>query len=174
MDKFLATFQRQQLSYQQSPSANCPSACGCPDADWKHFPRCPHPERGRTWQEFQLAPLSATMNRWEIDPSLRRILPRSMISPLLTSPAIPLTSVADEFAMFLTTQRSIGEDSLLFGFFSTDWARLQQDRYLRAVRLPHQKYEAAHAVRSLISTAFHDQRHVVWLLRSQHLHSTDP
>jgi hypothetical protein len=112
------------------------------------------------------------MNRWEVDPSLRRIL-LHRISPLLTSPAIPLTNLADEYLMLLSTQRSIGEDSLLFRLFSTAWARLQ-DRYLRAaVGLPHQKYEAARAIRSLI-TAFHDQCHVVWLLRNQHLHGTDP
>jgi hypothetical protein len=95
-----------------------------------------------------------------------------MISPLLHSLAIPLTNLADEYSMLLTTQRSIGEDSLLFGVFATDWARLQ-DRYLRVVGLPHQKYEAARAL-CLLITAFHDQCHVVWLLHNQHLHGTDP
>jgi hypothetical protein len=107
----LLPFQHQQFSYQQSPSANCPSACGCYDEDWKHFPMCPHPQRERAWKEFQLS-LSATMNRWEIDPSLRRIL-LHMISPLLHS----LTNLADEYLMLLTTQRLIGEDSLLFFLF---------------------------------------------------------
>jgi hypothetical protein len=39
--------------------------------------------------------------------------------------------------------------------------------------LPHEKYEATRVIRSLI-TAFHEQCHVVWLLRKQHLHATDP
>jgi hypothetical protein len=69
-------------------------------------------------------------------------------------------------------EQTIGVDSLLFGFFSTDWVRLQ-DRYLRAVGLPQLKHEALRAIR-LIITAFHDQCHVVWLLRNAHLHGTDP
>jgi hypothetical protein len=34
--------QKQQYRFQQSPSASCPSASGCVDEDWVHFPRCPH------------------------------------------------------------------------------------------------------------------------------------
>jgi hypothetical protein len=123
------------------------------------------------WKESQLSLNVMAMNRWEMDPSLRRIL-LHMISPLLTSPEIPLTNLADKCIMLLTTQWSIGDDSLLFGCFSMDWARLQ-DPYLRVVGVTYQKDEASRAIRSLI-TAFHDQCHVVWLLRNQHLHGTDP
>jgi hypothetical protein len=74
--------------------------------------------------------------------------------------------------MLLETQRSIGEDLFLLGFFANDWARLQ-DRYLKAVGLPRVHHEACRAIRSLI-VAFHDQCHSVRLLRNQHLHGTDP
>jgi hypothetical protein len=63
-------------------------------------------------------------------------------------------------------------DSLLFGFFSEDWVRLQ-DRYLRARGLPCSKNEATRAISSLI-LSFHEQCHTVWLLRNLHLHGTDP
>jgi hypothetical protein len=38
----LLPFQVQQHLFIQSPSALCPSACGC-DEDRQHFPRCQHP-----------------------------------------------------------------------------------------------------------------------------------
>jgi hypothetical protein len=41
----LLPFQRQQFRFNQSPTASCPSACGCIDEDWRHFPLCPHEQR---------------------------------------------------------------------------------------------------------------------------------
>jgi hypothetical protein len=79
---------------------------------------------------------------------------------------------ADEYLMLLETQRSIGIDSLLFGFFSLNWATLQ-GRYLATLGLPRSKHEVARAMRSL-ALMFHDQCHAVWLLRNQHLHGTNP
>jgi hypothetical protein len=111
------------------------------------------------------------MERWKLDPSLRRVA-LHLISPLTQSPAIPIDNLANEYTMLIATQQSIGADSLLFGFFSVDWARLQE-RYLQAVGLPRAHNEASQAIRSMIVT-FHDQCHSVWLLRNQHLHGTDP
>jgi hypothetical protein len=74
--------------------------------------------------------------------------------------------------MLLTTQRSIGTDSLLFAFFCYDRVRLQ-DQYLRARGLPSSQQEATRAIRSLIQL-FREQCHSVWLLRNQHLHGTNP
>jgi hypothetical protein len=96
-----------------------------------------------------------------------------MIVPLTTLLlAIPLGHLADEYMILLETQRSIGADLLLFGFLSLEWTTLQ-DRYLTTLGLPRSKHEAARAMRSL-AIMFHDQCHVVWLLRNQHLHGTDP
>jgi hypothetical protein len=83
------------------------------------------------------------MERWQLYPSLRQIL-LHMIVPLTTLLPIPLTDLADEYKMLLTTQRSIGEDSLLFGF-STEWVRLQ-DRYLKTLGLPSSRHEATRAI----------------------------
>jgi hypothetical protein len=93
--------------------------------------------------------------------------------PLTTLQPLPLTDLNDEYLTILATQQwSIGKDSLLFGFLSTEGLRLQ-DRYLASLGLPCSQHEASRAIQSLILLV-HDQCHVVWLLRNQHLHSTDP
>jgi hypothetical protein len=167
----LLPFQRQQHQYNQSPSVHCPSNCACEDEDWVHFSRCEHPQRRQSWTAF-VPVVSAVMERWQVDPSLVRRILLHMLVPLTTLAPIPLNHLADEYMILLTTQRSIGEDSLLFGFFSLEWTQLQ-DRYLATLGLPRSKHEAARAVRSP-ALMFHDQCHVVWLLRNQHLHGTDP
>jgi hypothetical protein len=115
--------------------------------------------------------IASAMERFKLDPSLRRIL-LHMIIPLTTLPPIQLSNLANEYTILLTTQRSIGHDSLFFGFFSTDWVHLQ-DRYLKTLGLPRSKNEATRAIRSLIILC-HDQCHGTWMLRNQHLHGTDP
>jgi hypothetical protein len=122
----LLPFQKQQFRYKQSPTAHCPSACGCTEEDWRHFSRCPHEQRRSLWKILP-STLAPVMERWHLDPSLRRVV-LHLVSPLTLSP-IPIDGLDDEYAMLIVTQQSIGTDSLLFGFFSTDWARLQ-DRYL--------------------------------------------
>jgi hypothetical protein len=111
------------------------------------------------------------MERWSLDPGLRRIL-LHMIIPLSTLPPIPLTQLPDEYKMLLTTQCSIGTGSLLFGFFCDNWVRVQ-DRYIWARGLPSSQQEATRAICSLIQL-FNEQCHSVWLLRNQHLHGTYP
>jgi hypothetical protein len=166
----LLPFQKQQFLYKQSPTASCPSACGCTEEDWYHFPRCAHEQRRASWKSLPSG-LAKVMERWKLDPSLRWAA-LHLISTLTQSSAIPIDNLADEYTMLIATQQSIGADSLLFGFFSVDWARLQE-RYLQAVGLPRAHNEASRAIRSLIVT-FHDHCHSVWLLRNQHLHGTDP
>jgi hypothetical protein len=165
----LLPFQQQQFKFKQSPSTNCPSACWC-NEDWKHFLRCPHQQRRQGWTEF-IPIIASAMERYKLDPSLRRIL-LHMIIPLTTLPPIPLRHLADQYTTLLTTQRSIGLDSLFFGFFFTNWVHLQ-DRYLKTLGLPRSKNEANCAIRSLIILC-HDQCHGTWLLRNQHLHGSDP
>jgi hypothetical protein len=43
-----------------------------------------------------------------------------MLVPLTTLSPIPLDHLADEYIILLETQHSIGDDSLLFGFFSLE------------------------------------------------------
>jgi hypothetical protein len=60
------------------------------------------------------------MERWQLDPSLRRIL-LHMITPLTPADPIPIDNLPAEYTVLLTAQQSIGADSLLFGFFTDDW-----------------------------------------------------
>jgi hypothetical protein len=69
----LLPFQHQQHQFKQSPTVHCPSACGCEDEDWKHFPRCPHLQRKQLWNAF-IPIISSVMEQWKMDPSLRRFL----------------------------------------------------------------------------------------------------
>jgi hypothetical protein len=64
------------------------------------------------------------MEKWKVDPSLRRIL-LHMLVPLTTLTPIPLDNLADKYLMLRETQNYIGVDSLLFGFFSLNWTTLQ-------------------------------------------------
>jgi hypothetical protein len=167
----LLPFQHQQHQFKRSPTAHCPSACGCEDEDWKHFPRCPHQQRQQSWTAF-IPIISSVMERWKMDPSLWRILLHLLVLLNTTLQPIPLTDLNDKYLMLLATQRSIGEDSLLFGLLSTEWLRLQ-DRYLQTLGLPRSQHEASQAVCSLLILV-HDQCHGVWLLRNQHPHDADP
>jgi hypothetical protein len=102
---------------------------------------------------------------------LRRIL-LHLVTPLTNASTIPIDNLHARYTVLLTTQRSVGADSLRFGFFTEEWVRLQ-DRYLQARGLPRRSQnEASRAIRSLILT-MHDRCHTVWLLRNQHLHGTD-
>jgi hypothetical protein len=139
----LLPFQRQQYRYKQSPSASCPSACGCTEEDWKHFSRCPHVQRRQAWTTF-VPTVREIMERWHLDPGLHRVLLHLLV-PLTSLPPIPLHHLPAEYTMVLMTQRSIGEDLLLFDLFSNDWVRLQH-RYLRACGLPSFKQEAMRAI----------------------------
>jgi hypothetical protein len=156
--------------FKQSPSASCPSACGCIAEDWRHFTRCPHPQRMQAWEAF-IPILIAVTYRWTLDPSLRRVL-LHLMAPFTSLMPIPIDSLPPEYTILLTTQQAIGVDSLLFGFFSEDWVRLQ-DQYLQARGLPCSENKATRAISSLILT-LHEQCHTVWLLRNLHLHGTDP
>jgi hypothetical protein len=110
----LLPFQKQQFRYKQSPPASCPSACGCTEEDWRHFPRCPHEQRKSSWKTLP-STLASVMETWHLDPSLRRVVLHLVSLLTLLSP-IPIDALADEYSMLIETQRSIGKDSLLLGF----------------------------------------------------------
>jgi hypothetical protein len=141
----LLPFQAQQSSFNQSPSARCPSACGC-DKDWHHFTRCSHQQRIKAWRSF-LPVVSQIMERRQLDSSLRRIL-LHLVAPLTHASPIPMVNLPAEYTVLMTAQRSVGEDSLLFGLFTEDWVR-SQDRYLQARKLPRSQNKASAAIFAL-------------------------
>jgi hypothetical protein len=75
--------------------------------------------------------------------------------------------------MLKTTQETIGVDSVLFGYFATDWVRLQHC-YLVAPDLPHSRNQASRAIKATSIFQLLEKCHECWLLRNTHLHGTDP
>jgi hypothetical protein len=165
----LLPFQEQQHIYKQSPTSQCPSTCGATE-DWHHFLRCLHPARIIIWRECQ-STIAKTFETWSIDPSLRRLV-LHRLARVSDSAPIPLDNLPDEYAMLHTTQETIGEDSLFFGYFTTDWVSIQ-NRYLIALYLPHSRNQAARGIKATILQPL-EQCHACWLLRNTHLHGTDP
>jgi hypothetical protein len=74
--------------------------------------------------------------------------------------------------MLRTTQGTIGEDSMMFGYVAKEWVVLQ-NRYLVALELPHSRNQAANGIKAIVIQLL-EQCHTCWLLRSSHLHGTDP
>jgi hypothetical protein len=62
---------------------------------------------------------------------------------------VPIDNLPDEYAMLKTTQEAIGEDSMMFEYFSTDWVSLQ-NRYLVALELPHFRNQAASGIKAVM------------------------
>jgi hypothetical protein len=174
----LLPFQEQQFKYNQSPSPLCPSACGCRE-DWHHFLRCPHRARKQTthrarkqsWQDFKQT-LSGTFETWKIDPSLRRVFLFS-VARLADSDPIPLDNLTDDYTMLMTTQDTIGPDSLLFGYFSPTWTLLQDCYLPRAIEEPVGHHQVSRGIKAIITQTL-EQCHCTWLLRNEHLHGTSP
>jgi hypothetical protein len=134
----LLPFQEQQHKFHQSPSPQCPSSCG-EHENWVHFLRCPHPARLIVWKECQTT-LAQTFETWSLDPFLRRLVVY-WLARLTDSPDVPLHNLPDEYVMLKTIQDTIGVDSILFGYFKTDWVKLQH-RYLVTRDLPHSRNQA--------------------------------
>jgi hypothetical protein len=166
----LLPFQEQQnKKFHQSPSPRCPSSCGAHE-NWVHFLRCPHPARLIVWKECQTT-MAHTLDIWRLDPSLRRLI-LYWLAKLMDSPAIPLDNLQDEYAMLKTTQETIGVDSVMLGYFTTDWVRLQHC-YLVAHDLPHSHDQASRAIKAIILQLL-EKCHECWLLWNAHLHGTNP
>jgi hypothetical protein len=71
--------------------------------------------------------------------------------------------------MLMTTQANIGLDSLLFGYFTPEWRRLQE-WCLKAIGQPTGHDQASGEIKAIILQTL-EQCHSVWLLRNEHLNS---
>jgi hypothetical protein len=83
------------------------------------------------------------------------------LARLTDSPANPLDNLPDKYAMLKTTQETIRVDSVLFGYFATDWVGLQH-RCLVARELPQSRHQASRAIKATI------------LQLLEKIHDTDP
>ena len=140
--------------------------------DGAHFLCCPHPHRRQSWNDFRTS-LSPLLDQYNFDPTLRRVLVtliEHIIEP--NAPNIMTLDLPTEYAMLITTQHSLGEDSIFFGFFVPEWTALQS-RHLKQQKLPHDTNQAQFAMKA-VATAILLQVHNMWLIRNTHLHRTDP
>jgi hypothetical protein len=81
-------------------------------------------------------------------------------------------SLPPEYLLLLHSQRSLGTDSIMHGFFHTSWIELQH-RYLGLRKLPRHKNQATTTIKSWVHLIF-SRLHDLWLLRNEHLHGTSP
>jgi hypothetical protein len=165
----LLPFQSQQFRFNQSVSAACPSLCGCSPEDAHHFLRCNHATRVASFHALA-ALLATTFDRLHIDPYLRRCV-ISLLEPY-TEAHTDTSELPPEYQSLLQSQRALGDDSLMFGFFHRSWIHLQH-RYLLHMGHPCHKNQATTALKSWSTTIFQSV-HDLWLLRNTHLHGSDP
>jgi hypothetical protein len=107
--------------------------------------------------------------RWKLDPLLRRVL-LHQITPLTSSPPIPLDNLSDEYNMLVLKPNAPSATSrCCLAFSPANGSDCKID-----LGLPSSQNEATRSIHSLILVTCHDQCHAVWLLRNQHLHRTTP
>jgi hypothetical protein len=70
----------------------------------------------------------ALLERWSVDPSLRRIV-MVILAPFVARASPPLLALAPEYTILLEHQIALGPNSLFFIFLPPAWSTLQQ-RYL--------------------------------------------
>ena len=152
----LLPFQAQQHKFKQSPTPACPSRCGASVEDASHFLRCSHLDRIAIFTALQTQ-LTDLFNTLHFDPYLRRIvwlfLDQYLDAPSLVTPEFP-----DPYRALYHAQRLIGPDSLIYGFFHTDWVQIQDD-YLRFRNLPRNKNQSMSTMKrisSIIFSALHE------------------
>jgi hypothetical protein len=114
--------------------------------------------------------LKATFDRQNVDPYLRRSLTR-LLDPY-THATTDTSQLPPEYLLLLHSQRSLGTDSLMFGFFHTSWITMQH-RYLGFRKLPRNKNQATTTIKNWVHLIF-SSLHELWLLRNEHLHGRSP
>ena len=166
----LLPLQHRQHKFGLSPSASCPSACGCSDETKDHFLSCPHPQRTRLWREY-LDSIEKLFTKWNIDPNLRRtwIL---LIAPFVGYPVFNVADLPTEHQILYTTQLEIGPNSLFEGLLCTSWLDLQEE-HLSRNKLPRKNNQAFSGLKALLNQSIHHV-HEIWLTRNSHLHVSNP
>jgi hypothetical protein len=160
--------QARQHHMHLTPSASCPSECGCLFEDEAHLLRCPHPDRCSIYPKLVLT-LRILFQKHHVDPWLRQLLFSSIAD---AHPATPfnLTALTPQYRTLAANQANLGTSALFFGFFHTDWIRLQDD-YLRSQHKPTERNQSRHAI-ELIAMHFQATARAQWDARNLHLHET--
>jgi hypothetical protein len=153
---------------QLSPSAACPSDCGCPSEDDDHLLRCPRAERCALYQKL-VTDLRKLFNTYHVDPWLRQIL-LSKIAAVHPSTHFNLTALTPPYRDLALQQAGLGHSSLFYGYFHQGWILLQ-DAYLRSQHKPTERNQSRQAVEK-IAMHFQAIARAQWDTRNQHLHES--
>jgi hypothetical protein len=80
-------------------------------------------------------------------------------------------NLLERYQALFCSQRLLGTDSFMFGFFHQDWMHVQDD-YLRFWGLRRNKNQAVTLMKLIASTIF-GSLHELWFLWNSHLHDTE-
>jgi hypothetical protein len=162
--------QQRQFRFGLSPSASCPSDCGCLEETDTHLLHCPHPDRQRLHSDLHLA-IRSTPRKHNADPWLRQIL-FSLLSTAAAPIPFTLASLTLPYTDLIAAQSAMGPDSLFYGFFHHSWVSLQE-AYLRNLGLPHDRNQARLLVEHW-AHLFLNAARSQWNARNGHLHDSSP
>jgi hypothetical protein len=158
-----------QFRFKLSPSANCPSDCGCVAETEHHLLRCPHPDR-KALHLHSLPALHTINNQHNADPWLRQIL-LSILSNFDPAITFNLTTLTPPYRALIRAQAALGADALFYGFFHRSWVALQH-AYLKRLGHPRERNQARHLI-ELWGNHFQTAARAQWTARNSHLHDSD-
>jgi hypothetical protein len=162
--------QQRLFRFHLSPSASCPSACGCPTETDTHLLRCSHPERRKIHSDSILE-FRATFTKHNADPWLRQIL-LSILATFDPSITYTFAHFTQPYRELVAAQASLGPDALYYGFFHHSWVSLQND-YLRNTGRPRDRNQACLLVEQWAHLCQKTMRSQ-WAARNSHLHDSTP
>jgi hypothetical protein len=155
------------FSTTASPSASCPSECGCTEETDTHLLRWPHPDC-----------LGIHSNLVSKLRDTSRAHNAEILSSILASfnPAIPynLMALTQPYQDLVRAQSLLGPDALYYGYFHHSWVRLQEV-YLRHLDRPRdQNQQACWLLVEKWAHLFQKATRHHWAARNSHLHDSSP
>jgi hypothetical protein len=157
-----------QFRFRLSPSANCPSDCGCVAETESHLLRCPHPDRNALHMSSFHA-IRSICRQHNADPWLRQIL-FSILSNFDQAITFNLTTLTQPYRDLIRSQAALGADALFYGFFHHSWFDLQH-AYLGRLGHPRDRNQARHLI-DLLGHHFQSAAHSQWTIRNSLLHDS--
>jgi hypothetical protein len=149
--------------------AGCPSCTAPVEDDW-HWIVCPSHQ---DWRDKQARSLSQRLSKLKTHPGLKHLLLRAVKSLLQTGTcSMAATVLSTDELEAVTTQESIGWHHLLFGRFSSEWARIQ-NQHVATERLDKDKFSGPAWSSKIIQ---HIWRALMdhWTVRNTALHGDTP
>ena len=147
------------------------------DEDRNHIMKCTHSSRGE-WREKALQELKQTCEKLGTRPILGALLLTAVKDWLESPPDTRLLprphSYSSELTQLICQQNLIGWDQVFLGRFSNIWASIQDNHYARRQRPNAPKRRTGQTWQAKVGACLLEQWYVVWKLRNQDVHGSDP